>query len=445
MGFMKKIKKYPKVLIVGRTNVGKSTLFNRISKSTKSIVLEIEGVTRDYLSEIIHWNKKTFEFIDTGGVSFKKEKDPITEEVRLQVLELLSQAELILFVCDGKNGLTTKDRLVAKTLHKTKKPVLLLINKSDNKTALKENLHEFVSLGMKEIIEISALHGRGIIDLLDRVAEMLPKPKDEFVEEKESYKVTVIGKPNVGKSSLTNLLLKEERSIVSEVAGTTREAISNHSFVSEDLVLITDTAGVRRKKKVNEDIENLMVKSSLSAVRTADIVLIVADTSEQKLSDQELKLLFYAHGEKKAILLAMNKTDLIEEEDRAYLEHNMSEYNFILKKIPIVWISCKNKKNISKIHKQVNKLWQRLNQDFDNDEIDELIKTQLTQKPLYHKKQLLRVKQIRSIKKAKVPTFTLKTNFPEWFGPSQLGFLENILRKKYDLLGCPVKFVLQKK
>ncbi|MBD3273339.1 ribosome biogenesis GTPase Der [Candidatus Dependentiae bacterium] len=442
---MKKIKKYPKVIIVGRTNVGKSTLFNRISKSTKSIVLEEEGVTRDYLSEIISWNKKTFELIDTGGVSFKKEKDPILEEIRLKVIDLLNKASLILFVCDGKNGLTQEDRIIAKTLHKTKKPVYLVINKSDNKLALEENLPEFYSLGFKELIEISALHGKGIIDLLDKITKNLPKPREDYFEEKESYKIAIIGKPNVGKSSLTNLLINEERSIVSQVAGTTREAISNKTFVNEDLVLITDTAGVRKKKKVKEDIENLMVKSTLSTIRTSNIILIVIDAKEEKLSDQELKLLFYAYEQKKAIILVINKTDLIEVEQRAYLEHNLSEYDFILKKIPIVWISCKDKKNISKIYKQIQKLWERLNQTFDDEEIDELIKLELTKKPLFHKRQQLKVKQIKSVKDTKIPTFKLKTNYPEWFGESQLGFIENILRKNYDLLGCPIKFILQKK
>lgn len=442
---MKKIKKYPKVILVGRTNVGKSTLFNRISKSTKSIISEQKGVTRDYISEIINWGEKTFELIDTGGVSFKKEKDPILEEVRLKVLNLLDKASIILFVCDGKNGLTQEDLLIARTLHKTKKPILLLINKSDNQKALAENFPEFYSLDIKEMLQISALHGRGIVDLLDNVSKILPESTEKFFEEKESYKIAIIGKPNVGKSSLTNLLIKEDRAIVSEVAGTTREAISNHSFVSEDLVLITDTAGVRRKKKIKENIEDLMVKSSLSAIRTSDIILIVADASKQKLSDQELKLLFYAYEQKKGVILVFNKTDLIESEERAYLEFLLDKYKFILKKIPIVWISCKDKKNISKIHKQIQKLWDRLKQTFDNDELDELIKTELIKKPMFHKRQLLRIKQIRSIKNSKVPTFALKTNHPEWFGKSQLGFIENILRKNYDLLGCPVKFILLNK
>ena len=442
---MKKTKKYPKVVIVGRTNVGKSTLFNRIAKSSKSIVLEQEGVTRDYITEVVTHNDKTFELIDTGGVSFKAEKDPILENVRLKVVDLLSNADLILFMCDGKNGLTKDDIQVSNTLKKTKKTIFLLLNKADNRKALEENLGDFYKLGIKDLIEISAINGSGINNLLDQIVQIIPEPKTEIVDNRANYKITIIGKPNVGKSSLTNLILQEERSIVSPVAGTTREAISDHTYISQDLVLITDTAGVRKKSSVREDIESLMVKSSLSAIRTSNIILLVVDASELKLSDQELKLIFYAYEGKKALIIAFNKTDLISPQDRKTLEYNLKEYDFILKKMPIVWISCKNKKNISNISKQVKKIWDRLNQKFNNEEINELVKNSLMQKPLFHKTIELKLYSISVVEDAKIPTFKLKVNQAHWFGPSQLGFIENILRKKYDLLGCPIKFIVREK
>ncbi|KKP24822.1 MAG: GTPase Der [candidate division TM6 bacterium GW2011_GWF2_28_16] len=441
---MKKNKKYPKVLIVGRTNVGKSTLFNRIAKDAQSLVLEQEGVTRDYITEVVTWKEKTFELIDTGGVSFKPEKDVILENVRLKVLDLLNQADLILFICDGKNGLTEHDRLVAKVLHKTKKPVFLILNKADNKL-LQENAPQFFSLGMKDIIEISALHGTGVIDLLNKIITVIPEPKVIETNNRETYKVTIIGKPNVGKSSLTNLLLQEDRTIVSPVAGTTREAITERTYIAQDLVTITDTAGVRKKSSVKEEIENLMVKSSLSAIRISNIILLVVDASEKQLSDQELKLLFYAQEEKKALILIFNKTDLITPTERKELEYKLKEYNFILKKLPIIWISCLSKKNISKIHKQIEKLWTRLKQVFSDEEIDELIKTAFIKKPLFHKKNELKLYKIRQITDAKTLTFLLKVNRPEWFEETQLGFIENVLRKNYDLLGCPIKFIISKK
>ena len=184
-----------------------------------------------------------------------------------------------------------------------------------------------------------------------------------------------------------------------------------------------------------------MVKSSLAAVRQANIILLVLDSSEQKLSDQELKLLFYAYEQKKSIILIFNKTDLLVDDDRKNLEYDLTEYDFILKKIPIIWISCKNKKNIGKIYKEMEKLLTRLKQEFDDTELNELIRSHLEKKPMYHKRQLLKVAKIRH-EKYKIPTFTLRVNCPRWFGPTQLGFIENILRKNYDLKGCPVQFNL---
>jgi len=306
---MSKITKYPKVIIAGRTNVGKSTLFNRFSKGTRAIVLHEEGVTRDYVSEIISWDNKKFELVDTGGISLKKKRnatDPILEQVRVKVLEMLSKAAIILFVCDAKNGLVQEDLQIAKVLHKTNKPVLLLLNKADNQAAYESNYPEFYKLGFKDILPISATHGTGMVDLLEKITEHVNAQAEEVVDEKPEYKVTILGKPNVGKSSLMNILARKDRSIVTEVAGTTREAISETIYSSQDLVKITDTAGVRRKSRVAQDLESLMVKSSLEAVRTSDIVMIMIDASTTKLTDQELKLLFYAYEQKKSILILLN-------------------------------------------------------------------------------------------------------------------------------------------
>ena len=436
---------YPTVLLVGRTNVGKSTLFNRLITKNKSIVFEQEGVTRDYLEEIVTWNDKTFKLIDTGGLSFKKSTAEIDKQVQEKVRALLHKADLLLFVCDLKNGLIQEDILIADTLRKTKKPLFLLLNKADNTKVTEDNLPDFYTLGFHEIIPTSAIHGTGIGTLLNKVVDTIPEPTIGEIE-KPHYNIVIVGKPNVGKSSLMNLLIHQERSIVSDIAGTTREAISENVYHCSDLIQVTDTAGVRRKSRVTDDLETLMVKSSLNAVREADIVLLMIDTSEGQIADQELKLLFHAYESKKPIIIILNKADLLEKDlyakDR--LQQNMAEYEFIFTKIPQLFVSCLTKKNVSKILNQVKKVIERCRQDFNATPLLEIVKGELERKPLYHKKTPLKVFSIKSIKQASIPTFLLLVNYPQWFGQTQLGCIENIIRRNYDLKGCPIKFNLQR-
>lgn len=439
---MKKLTKFPKVLLIGRTNVGKSALFNCISGREESIVLQQEGVTRDYVSQLISFEGKKFELVDTGGISFSRQIDQFSSKVKEQVLNLLNQAALILFVCDGKNGLTKEDIEIANNLRKIQKPIFLLINKADNTRALSENLPEFYSLGFKEIIQTSALHKIGINELLEKIVQFIPEKKSVEEEISPKYKIVILGKPNVGKSSLMNLLTKKERSIVHEQAGTTREAISENIFFAQDIIQLTDTAGIRRKSRITDTLENLMVKSSLSAVRTANIILLMVDASEKQLSDQELKLLFYAQKQNKSVILIFNKTDLLTESDRENFEYDLKQYDFILKKIPIVWISCKSNKNIGKIYSKIEEAIKRLSQEFDDAKLNELVKNYFLTKPIYRNEKRLKILKICSVK-SPTPTFILKVNHIKLFGPDQLGFVENILRKNYDLKGCPIKFILQ--
>lgn len=432
---------YPKVLLVGRTNVGKSTLFNRLTDQKKSIVFDREGVTRDYLAEPITWNDKTFVLVDTGGLSFDKQKDDIGKRIQQKVLDLLNTAAVFLFVVDGKNGLTEEDTRIASILRKSNKPVIVLINKADNERALEDNLPDFYSLGFDNLIPVSAIHNIGIGSLLNTVADVIPIPTQEEVLN-PSYKVAIIGRPNVGKSSLMNLLIQHERSIVSDVAGTTREAISEMAYYLEDLIQLTDTAGVRRSRKVEDDLEQLMVKSSMQAVREADIVLVMIDASEGKIADQELKLLFYAYEEKKMILVVFNKTDLLDDYKRMTLEQSVEEYQFILKKLPQLWISCATKKNVGKIFSDIQGLWKRCSQTFNPIEVDEVIKQELVNKPLYHTTIQLKVLKVQPLE-ATIPTFAVYANYPQWFGPAEQGCIENIIRNHYDLKGCPITIIMK--
>ena len=344
---MKKIK-LPQVVIVGRTNVGKSTLFNRLSENVKAIALDLEGVTRDFLRDTISWQGKSFELVDTGGISLRKTQDPILSQSRAIALSMIESADIILFVVDGECGLVTEDREIAQLLHKHGKTVFLVINKVDIKDAA-ENKYDFVGLGFPQSCFISAAHGKNIIDLLELIVGHLPEPIMVDVEE-PAYKVMLLGKPNVGKSSLMNLLLQKERSIVSSEPGTTREALTERvTFYQEDIQL-SDTPGVRRMRSVTEPLEGMMVQSTMQALKNADIVLLLIDASAECVVDQELKLAFYAFDSQyKALMILFNKSDLIDEATKARFDQALSEYDFLLKKIVTLNISCKTEKNVGKI------------------------------------------------------------------------------------------------
>ncbi len=433
---------HPKVLIVGRTNVGKSTLFNRLAEERRSIVFDREGVTRDYIEEVVTWQGISFTLIDTGGMSFVKGTDEITKRVQEKVMRLLKDASMLLFVVDGKNGMQLEDAKIADVVRRANKPTFLLVNKADNLRAMDDNITEFYGLGLSNLIPISAVHGTGIGLLLQNIVDTLPTV-GEVETLNPVYNVALIGRPNVGKSSLMNLLLQHERSIVSDVAGTTREPITAMTYNLNDLIQFTDTAGVRRPRKVDDDLEGLMVKSSLIAVKNADIIVMMIDASEGKIADQELKLLFYAYEQKKMIVVVFNKTDLLTEYTKYTLEQSIDEYKFILKKVPQVWISCLTHKNVSKIFNEVQQVWRRCHQVFNAIEVDEVVKNEMVNKFLVHNTAPLRISAVVPIG-TNLPTFVLEVNHPEFFGQSELGCIENILRKNYDLLGCPVRLFPRK-
>lgn len=435
-------KNYPIVLLVGRMNVGKSALFNRLSNTTKSIVFDKEGVTRDYIHETIEWNDKTFTLVDTGGLRMTRgNKEEILQKVKENVFDLFDKATLFLFVCDVKTGVTQEDQIIAQQLHKTKKPVALLLNKSDNKNLLTENRHDFLALGFETILPVSAIHGFGIVQLFDFITTHLCQTpiKDE---EETAYSVAIIGKPNVGKSSLMNLLIKEERSIVSPIPGTTREPITEKIHFYQQAIELTDTAGLRRKSKIDEPLETLMARSSLQSIQSADIVLIVFDASQAALSQQEFKLIFYAFEQKKSIIVLFNKTDLLTPDTKDLLQNALSEYEYFFKKVPCLWISCKTEKNVGTILAEIKQLWERQHQHLNSTQVNEIVQGYLSKKPLFHKTNRIKIFKIRHVS-ARIPTFVLHVNHPEWLNDSHLGFIENILRKHYNFKGCPINFALR--
>ena len=433
--------KLPRVVIVGRTNVGKSTLFNRLSVNAKSMTFDLEGVTRDVIKDTISWRNHTFELIDTGGINLGKTNDEIGKKVRQRALDMLAQAELLLLVCDGTVGLTNQDREISQICRKQNKKIILVVNKADNRDTL-EHQHEFEKLGIKPTVYISAIHGTSISDLLDVMIAAIPETNN-LVESEVGCKIVILGKPNVGKSSLMNLIAQEERAIVSPIAGTTRESIGQKiTFYHQDL-LLTDTPGIRRKRSIDQTLETMMVKSAFRAVDDADVVLLLIDSSEHAIADQELKLAFYVFEHFKSLIIVFNKDDLANEDIKKDMDFSLSVYEYFLKKIPQLAISCKTGKNVGKILPLVKKIYEHANLKMDDDDLTMLLKEALRKKPLYHQSMVINVMRAKQIAVNPI-TIVLITQHPEWLGPTQLGFFDNIIRAKYSLEGVPIKFLTRK-
>lgn len=433
--------KQNKVVVVGRANVGKSTLFNRLAENVRSITMDYVGVTRDFLQDTVSWKGKSFELIDTGGIQLQKSEDKITEQVRLKAMAMLEKAAVVLFVCDGAVGVIPEDRAIAKFVHKLGKPTILLVNKADAKITA-ENLPEFERLGFKNIMAISAQHGTGMVDLLDDILNYLPKDL-ALPEEKPGLRVALLGKPNVGKSSLMNRLLNEERSIVSDIPGTTREAVTDRVVFYQEHIQVTDTAGVRRKRSVDEGLEELMVKSSFQAVRDADIVIMMLDAQEAQISHQELKLAQFVFENGKALILVKNKHDLLDDTLKEQWEYDEDLYDFFMKKVETLTISCKTGYHVGKLMPLIMKVWERYQFHVSMSELTQLFKAALERTPLIRCQQRLKVYSAKQVA-TKPPTIRLNVNNPEWFESSQLSFFENLLRKNYDLKGVPVQFSAKK-
>jgi len=431
----------PLVALFGRTNVGKSTIFNRLVDQGKSLVFEREGVTRDPIKGYTSWQGRSFRLVDTGGVSLRKTDDPILSRAREQALAVLDEAVAVLFVCDCSVGLLPEDRELARVLHRSGKPIMLVANKADVRGA-QEQLHEFQQLGFGEPLGLSAVHGKGFDELLDAIVAAMGPVGEQELPEQPRYRVVILGKPNVGKSSLTNLLLKQERSIVADQPGTTREPVKERfRFHSEDIEL-TDTPGVRRKRGVQDPLEQMMVTGAMSALAEADIVLLMIDATEGALVDQELKLAHYAFDQKgKSLALLVNKWDLADEYAKERLASSLEEHEHFFAKVPRLNISCKTGENIGKVIPLVQAVWERATQQFGGAELTFFFQEALRYKPLYRSGSMLKIKYAKQRSVAPL-TIELSVNMPRFWGPTQFGFLENRLRHEFDLSGVPIKFII---
>lgn len=435
----------PLVAVVGRPNVGKSTLFNTIVNKKISIVEDVPGVTRDRIYFDANWLGKEFTLIDTGGIEFLlPEEDHIQIGTRAQANLAIMEADVIIFVCDGRVGVTNDDMSVAEVLRSSGKPVVLAVNKVDS-AAQEMTVYEFYQLGLGDPLAISATNLLGLGDLLDAVCSYFPKDGEMNLEE-ELVHVALIGRPNVGKSSLTNALLGEERVIVSSVPGTTRDSIDTHwKYDGEEFVLI-DTAGMRRKSKIDLPVEYYSVVRSLRAVDRSDVVVLVLDAVDG-VTEQDTKIAGYAHESGKGIIILVNKWDLIEKDNKtmnAYSEEIREKLGFI-QYAPILYASALTKQRVSRIGELIKFVSEQQNMRVSTGVLNELLNdAKLVNPPPMkygHEVKLYYMTQVS----VKPPTFVLFVNNAEWVHFSYVRFIENRLRESFGFEGTPIRLVLRGK
>ena len=434
----------PIVAIVGRPNVGKSTLFNRLTRSRMAIVEDYPGVTRDRLYQDAEWNNRKFTLIDTGGIEVRSE-DTILAQVRTQAQVAMEEADVIIFMCDIKAGVTNEDMEIANMLRRTKKDVILAVNKVEDFNHL-EDLYEFYTLGLDEPYPISASHGMNTGDLLDRLLELIDK-YDEEDYEPDVIKIAVVGRLNVGKSSLTNAILGQERAIVSNIPGTTRDAIDTPFERNGQQYVIIDTAGMRRKSKVAETTtERYSVIRSLRAVDRSDVVLMVIN-AEEGLIEQDKKIVGYAHEQGKAIILVVNKWDLIEKDDKtaSTMEKEIRSELLFLQYAPMIFVSAMTKQRVHKLIDMINFGVEQNNLRISTSVLNEVIRdaVQLNPPPSDKGKRL----KIYYATQSGVcpPTFVLFVNEPEIMHFSYERFLENKIRENFGFEGTPIRIVVRKR
>lgn len=431
----------PLVAIVGRPNVGKSTFFNRIVGQRISIVEDTPGVTRDRLYADAEWCGHSFTLIDTGGLEIKSE-DVMWSHIRAQAQIAVETADVIVFMLDGKTGLTHEDYEVAAYLRKSRKPILLVVNKLDNNE--QHLLYDFYELGLGEPIGISAGQAKGLGDVLDEIVKLTGKYETE--EKEEALKIAVVGKPNAGKSSLVNKLLGYDRVIVSDIAGTTRDAIDTRIKIGDKEYILIDTAGIRRKRSVEEDLEQYSVMRSLGAVRRADVCLFVIDSSEE-LSEQDVKIAGYVHEQGKPSVVVMNKWDVVEKDTYTIEKYNRKlkeELKFMDYFIP-TYVSAKTGKRVDNLIKLAERAYEnasrRISTGLLNDVLREAI---LTNEPPSKNGKRLKIYYVTEVS-ANPPTFVIFVNDDTLMHFSYRRYLENALRRSFDFEGTPVRLIIRNK
>ncbi|MGC4102784.1 ribosome biogenesis GTPase Der [Ferruginibacter sp.] len=433
------------VAITGRPNVGKSTFFNRMLEQRKAIVDDVSGVTRDRQYGIAEWAGKTFNVIDTGG--FVAGSDDVFEkEIRKQVLIAVEEANAIIFMVDVATGITNLDESMAEILRRSSKPVFLVVNKVDNHDRLLEAT-EFYSLGFESIFFVSSISGSGTGEILDAITALI-KPDDEAASAEDGLpKFAIIGQPNVGKSSLLNALIGTERTIVSDIAGTTRDTIHTHYNLFNKEFILIDTAGIRKKAKVHEDLEFYSVIRAIKALDEADVCLLMLDAGKG-ITAQDLAIFSMAEKKGKGIVVLVNKWDLVEDKKT----NTAKDYEAVLKKklapfsdVPIIFISVHEKQRIFKSIEAALEVYENRQRKIPTSQLNEvMLKAIESYRPPVVRGNLIKIKYVTQLP-VHTPTFAFFANYPDDIKAPYKNYLENQLREKFNFSGVPVRLFFRKK
>ncbi len=432
------------VAIVGRPNVGKSTLFNRMVGMRKAIVDEMAGVTRDRHYGTCEWCGREFSVIDTGGYTLNSE-DVFEEEIRKQVLLAIEEADVILFLCEVGTGITDYDSQIADILRRSKKPVLLAANKVDTGEKMYDT-HVFYGLGLGAPFAIASANGSGTGDLMDKIVELLPV-EEKVEERKEIPHIAIVGRPNVGKSSLTNALLGEDRNIVTPVAGTTRDSISSYYNKFGHEFMLVDTAGLRKKNKVKEDLEFYSVMRSVRAVENADVCVMMIDAATG-IESQDMSIFNLIIKNRKGCVIVVNKWDTVGDKDANTMKKKKEE---VMEKIapfndiPIIFTSVTNKQRILDVLDAVAKVYENRSRKISTSKLNEVMLEEIENyPPPAIKGKYVKIKYITQLP-TPAPSFAFFCNLPQYVREDYKRFLENKLRKHFDFSGAPIQIFLRQK
>lgn len=430
----------PVVAVVGRPNVGKSTFFNYLCGKRISIVEDTPGVTRDRIYAEAEWRNRKFTLIDTGGIEPYAE-DKILQQMRRQAEVAVDMADVIVFMVDAKGGMTASDKEIATMLRKSQKPVIIVANKVDSVGEPPAEMYEFYNLAMGDVMPVSSLHGLGMGDLLDEIFKYFPDTAEDDYDE-DVIKVAVIGKPNSGKSSLINRVVGEERVIVSDIPGTTRDAIDTYIEIGEDKFVFIDTAGIRRQSRITENIEKYSALRSWTAIERADVCVIMID-AQDGVTEQDTKIAGYAHEQGKASVIVVNKWDLVEKETGTLEEYRKTviEKLGFMQYAPVLFISVKTGQRVQKLLELVKFVNEQASLRITTGMLNDLLNeaTAMVQPPSDKGKRLKLYYGTQSA--VRPPTFVIFVNNMELFHYSYERYIENQLRRSYGFEGTPIRFI----